>query len=303
MLFYTVYLDQVFLGNMVMNYAILWATAKLSRTKAVKGRLAAGAALGAAYTLTLFIPGNNVLLTAWFKLIASVLIIALTFAPLQPKKFFVCLGVFYLTSFVLGGLILGIIFYIQPFRISSINGTGLIVSKNFWPGLLLGIIAFGVMVKVISSLLKKRIMEKVFKLGLFIKSQGIQVQVSAFLDTGNQLIDPMTKRAVIVVEYGVLKPLLPAEVQVLFEQAGEPDVWHILSALSENPRRSLFSVIPFNSLGNSGGLMVGFRPDEVFFEQRGHLVQIKKAVIAVYHKKIDPGNSYNALLHPRLLEM
>lgn len=303
MLLYTVYLDQVFFGNLVMNYAILWATAKLSRTPAGKGRLAAGAALGAAYALALFIPGYNLLLTVWFKMIASVLIIALTFAPLQLKKFLTCLGIFYLTSFVLGGLIFGIIFYLQSVRISSINGISLIISKNFWYGLLLGVIAFGTMVKVINVLLKKRIVEKVFKLGLFIKSQGIQVRVDAFLDTGNQLTDPMTKRAVIVVEYGVLKPLLPAQVQVLFDEAGEPDVWHILSSLGDSPWRSRFSVIPFFSLGQSSGLMVGFRPDEVFIKHHERLVKIKKVVIAIYHKKIDPGNSYNALLHPRLLEI
>jgi len=303
MLFYTVYLDQVFFGNLVMNYAILWATAKLGRTPAGKGRLAAGAALGAAYTLALFIPGCTLLLTVWFKIIASIMIISLTFAPLQPKKFFTCVCVFYLTSFFLGGLIFGIIFYFQPVRIFNINGASLIISKNFWCGLLLGIIAFCVVVKVINPLLQKRVIEKLFKLVLLIKFRGVQVQADAFLDTGNQLTDPMTKQAVIVVEYDVLKPLLPAEVQVLFDEDGELDVWHVLSSLGENPWRSRFSVIPFYSLGRSDGLMLGFRPDEVTFKHRGRLVQIKKVVIAIYHKKIDPGNSYNALIHPRLLEI
>jgi len=303
MLFYTVYLDQVFFGNLVMNYTILWATAKICRQPAGKGRLVAGATLGAAYTLALFAPGSSLLLTVWFKIIASVMIISLAFTPLQPKKFLTCLCVFYLTSFVLGGLIFGMIFFIQPVRIAGINGINLIISKNFWRGLFLGLIAFGVVVKVINPLLQKRIIEKIFKIVLLIKSQGVQVQVNAFLDTGNQLTDPMTKRAVIVVEYGVLKPLLPAEVQVLFDKAGEPDVWHILGSLGESPWRSRFSVIPFNSLGHSGGLMVGFRPDEVFFIHREQLIQIKKVVIAIYHKKIDPGNSCNALMNPRLLEI
>lgn len=303
MLLYTVYLDQVFFGNLIMNYAILWATAKISRTAAGKVRLIAGAALGAAYTLILFIPGSSLLLTVWFKLIASVLIIALTFAPFRLKEFLICLGTFYLTSFVLGGLVLGLIFYLQPFSLFSVHGAGLVISEKFWYGLLLGAIAFGVAIKTVSHLLEKGIIEKVFRLGIFIQSHGVRVRADAFLDTGNQLTDPLTRRAVIVVEYDVLKPLLPAEVQVYFEQADEPDVWHVLGALGDNPWRSRFSAIPFFSLGRSAGLMVGFRPDEVFFEQEGQPVHINKVIIAIYHKKIDPANAYNALLHPRLLEM
>ena len=52
---FTVYLDQVFLGNMVMNYIILWAAAKISRS-GWKTRLAAGAALRPAMQWLLYYP-------------------------------------------------------------------------------------------------------------------------------------------------------------------------------------------------------------------------------------------------------
>jgi len=300
---YTVYLDQVFIGNLIMNYIILWAAARLSRIPAGAGRLVAGAALGAAYSLVLFILGNSFLLSVWFKMIASLLIVAITFAPIQPQKFLACLGTFYLTSFVLGGLIFGMIFFIQPARISGLNSTGWVNSGYFWPGLLSGIAVFGAAGKGVSALLHRRLFENLFKLVILIKSQGVQVQVDALLDTGNQLKDPVTKQAVIVVEYDVLKPLLPAEVQALFDETREPDVWHILGSLSENSWISRFSVIPFNSLGRTNGLMLGFRPDEVIAVRQQQPVRINKAVIAIYHKKMDPGDSYHALMHPDLLDL
>ncbi|OPY57697.1 MAG: Sporulation factor SpoIIGA [Pelotomaculum sp. PtaU1.Bin035] len=303
MVVFTIYLDQVFIGNLIMNYVILWAAAKLGRTPAGKVRVATGAALGAAYSLALFIPGNDFLFSVWVKTAASVLIIAVTFAPLPIKKFLACLGYFYLTSFVLGGLIFGMVFFIQPGRVSGFNGTGWVVSEYFWPGLLLGLAAFGAVCQAISTLFQRRILENLFKLVLLIKLQGVQVEVDALLDTGNQLEDPMTKRAVIVVEYDVLKPILPGDVRALFERDGEPDVWHILSCLGENPWRSRFSVIPFNSLGLTGGLMVGFRPDEVSVMRQGQPAQVKEVIIAIYHKKMDIHDSYHALMHPRLLEI
>jgi len=301
MVTYTVYLDQVFLGNLIMNYIILWVAARLSRIPAGAGRLAGGATLGAAYSLALFTPGNSFLLSVWFKIVASLLIVIATFAPVQPQKFLACLGSFYLTSFILGGLVFGMIFFIQPVQTYDLGSTRMINSGYFWPGLLSGLAVFGAAGKGVSALLRSRMLENLFKLVILIKSQGVQVQVDALLDTGNQLRDPVTKQAVIVVEYGVLKPLLPVEMQVLFDEMREPDVWHILGSLGENPWRSRFNVIPFNSLGRTNGLMVGFRPDEVIVMHHQRPVRINKAVIAIYHKKMDSGGSYHALMHPDLL--
>jgi stage II sporulation protein GA (sporulation sigma-E factor processing peptidase) len=108
---FTVYLDQVFLGNMVMNYIILWAAAKISRVPVGKTRLAAGAALGAGYAVVALLPGCSLLLTIGFKTAASIIITAATFFPVPLRKFITCLGCFYLTSFVLGGLVFGVIFF------------------------------------------------------------------------------------------------------------------------------------------------------------------------------------------------
>ncbi|MDD3653318.1 MAG: sigma-E processing peptidase SpoIIGA [Desulfotomaculaceae bacterium] len=299
---YTVYLDQVFFGNFIMNYIILWAAARIIRTPAGKGRLVAGSAMGAVYSLALFTP-VNIFMSVWCKIIASLMITAVTFAPLQPKKFLACLGSFYLCSFALGGLIFGMIYFIQPAQIAGLNSSGWADSENFWPGLVLGIVSFGAACKSIAVLMHKRIFENSFKTVILIKLQGVQVQVDAIFDTGNQLIDPMTKQAVIVVEYRVLKPLLPAELQVYYEGPEEPDVWRILSTMGESQWRSRFGVVPFSSLGCAEGLMVGFRPDEVVINRHEHQIRVSRVVIAIHQKRIDPADSYHALMHPQLLNI
>lgn len=299
---YTVYLDQVFLGNMVMNYAILWASSKFSRTPARQGRLVAGAALGAVYALALFVPESAFLLSVWFKIAASVLIIAVAFAPIPCKKFLACLGCFYLASFALGGLTLGMIFFIHSGQITSFNGIGRIVAEHFWPGTFLALFAFWVAGKGFATLLRKGLFEHLFKMALLIISGGEQVRVEALLDTGNQLKDPLTGYPVVVVEYTAIKTLLPAEVQACFEREGGPDVWVVLGSLGENRYASRFSAIPFQSLGRVNGVLVGFRPDQVVIERQGQQVPVGKVMVAIYHKKLDPEGSYRALLSPDLLE-
>ncbi|MFX4261429.1 sigma-E processing peptidase SpoIIGA [Pelotomaculum propionicicum] len=298
---YTVYLDQVFIGNLVMNYAILWAAAKLARIPAKKWRIVAGAALGAFYSLALFMPWKTFLLSVWFKCAASVIIAAAAFAPLKLKSFLVSLGCFYLASFALGGLTLGIIFFTHSGRVVSYNGVGSVVAERFWPGIFLGLIALWVAGKGIACLIKKGSFDRLFRLNLLIRSGGEQVNAEALLDTGNSLKDPMTRHPVIIVEYAVLRPLLPREVQVCFDKEGEPDVWGFLGSLGGNRGASRFSAVPFQSLGNVNGLMVGFRPDEVLIERQGQFVRTGKVVIAIYHKSLDPGGGYNALLSSELL--
>lgn len=298
---YTVYLDQVFFGNLVMNYAILWATAKLSRTPVHKWRLAAGAALGASYSLALFLPESTFLFTVWFKTAASIAISAVSFAPLPVRKFMACLGCFYLMSFALGGLTFGMIFFIHSGQVSSINGINGIIDENFWPGIFLGLAAFWLAGRAVATLFRKGHFDNLFKMVLIIKSGSEQVRVEALLDTGNQLKDPMTGNPVIVAEYPALKPILPLQVQDGFEKGEEPDVWGILGSLGESPRASRFSAIPFQSLGRVNGLMVGFRPDDVVIERFGRQIPAGKVVIAVYNKKLDPEGAYHALLSADLL--
>lgn len=298
---YTVYLDQVFLGNLVMNYAILWSAARLGRAPASKWRLAAGAALGGAYSLALFFPGHNFLMSVWFKTAASVVITAAVFAPLNLKKFLTCLGCFYLTSFTMGGLTLGMIFFTHSGWFKSYSSIGSVIAEHFWSGMFLGFAAFWAAGKGIAAVIKSGYFDNLFQMILLIKAGGNQIRIKAFLDTGNQLKDPMTRHPVVVAEYAALKPLLPEEVRNCFEKEGEPDVWGFLGSLDEKRYASRFTAVPFQSLGNVNGLMLGFRPDEVFIERQGKQVRVGKVVIAVYPKKIDPGGNYHALLSSELL--
>ncbi|TEB17986.1 Sporulation factor SpoIIGA [Pelotomaculum sp. FP] len=300
---YKVYLDQVFLGNLVMNYAILWAAAKLSRVPVHTARLVAGAALGAAYALAVFIPGAGFLQSVWFKTVISAGIVAVAFSPVTVRMFLTCLGCFFLASFTLGGLAIGIIFYLNSGRLSSWDGIGKVIEGNFWPGILLGLIALWAAGRGFAALLKKGKFENLFRIPILINSGGKQVRVEALLDTGNQLKDPLTQSPVVVVEYNSLKSLLPEQVQAGLERDGEADIWNILGSLSEGSLSSRFSAVPFQSLGRANGMMLGFRPDEVVIERQGKLARPGRVVVGIYRNKLDPEGSYHALLGPNVLEL
>jgi stage II sporulation protein GA (sporulation sigma-E factor processing peptidase) len=300
---YTVYIDQVFIGNLVINYVLLWAAAKLSRIPARKGRILTGAALGALYSLIMFMPVSHVLFSVFVKVTASVIIAAVAFIPVAPRKFLICLGCFYLTSFTLGGLIFGSIFFISQDRVLNNQNISSAIAGYFWPGVILGLAGLWGAGKGIAKLFDKKWWENIFKMILCIKYDGKLINIEALLDTGNSLKDPLTQNPVVVVEYHVIKSILPVQVQAFFENnRAEPDVWQILSLLSETRTVSRFSAVPFQSLGCANGLMLGFRPDEVLIEREGRMQRAGKVIIGIYHKRIDPVGVYHALLGPELLE-
>lgn len=299
---YTVYLDQVFLGNLVMNYAILWAASKISRVQATRVRLVCGAALGAVYALAVLAPGYEYLLSLWFKIIISTLMLSITFAPLPPRKFLACLGTFYLASFALGGITLGMIFFIHSGEITSFDGVASVVSRNFWPGVLLGLAAFWVAGRGITSAMNRGVFDNLFKMNITIINGETQIKTEALLDTGNQLHDPMTGCPVIVVEYAVMKPLLPMEIRAIYEQGGEPDVWQILQSLGHGSCAARFSAVPFQSLGRGNGLMLGFRPEEVLIEFQKRQVRAGRLIVGICREKLDARGAYHALLTPNILE-
>ncbi|MEG3070111.1 MAG: sigma-E processing peptidase SpoIIGA [Candidatus Syntrophopropionicum ammoniitolerans] len=94
---------------------------------------------------------------------------------------------------------------------------------------------------------------------------------------------------------------MPEELLLCLEKDGKPDVWEFLGSLTGHHNVTRYSAVPFQSLGNINGLMIGFRPDAVFIDRAGQPVEIEKVVIAICKEQLDPAGGYKALLGAALL--
>src|SRR5690606_10850207 len=89
-----VYLDVVFMENLVMNYLILWATGRFTRSSTWSLRLFLGAMAGAGYVVVLIIfPQIGFYGSIPAKFLLSLLIIAIAFSPKSIGVFFKTLAV------------------------------------------------------------------------------------------------------------------------------------------------------------------------------------------------------------------
>lgn len=301
---YAVYVDQVFMGSLVMNYMILWAAAKLGGVTHNRWRLLGGASLGAFYSLVLFVPAWHGFLAPGYKLMASLLMVAAAFLPRPPVKAIVLLGYFYLATFALGGTVQGVISFLQhKYEGGVMTGVMQAVDAYLWYGILLSMAIFWALGRVVPAQMRKRMMLPLLRSDLAVSFGGQTVRLPALLDTGNSLSDPVTGNPVVIAEYEPLKSILSQRVREAVEKYGPDHGAAVLRELGDEITSGHFRLIPYRSVGRESGWLVAFRPDEVELRQGGHIYRTGRVVVALCGERLDGETPCRALVPPALLDI
>jgi len=294
-----VYGDVLFLENVAMNYMILFSTAKLVRSNYNKLKLLAASALGALYSVFYYLPGYEYLYTWFLKILFSLFIVIVAFTPYKLKELIRLVSMFYIITFVFGGAAFGL-YYI----ISGIKHTykDIFFFQNFPIKLLLLSVTISYFIVryswdyTIHRLRREKIISKAN-----ICLNGKKILVSALVDTGNSLNDPVSKLPVVVVEYSSVKDIIPHELKKIFEENKENNINLIATVLSQSEWLTRFRLIPFKSLGTDNALMIGFKPDEFNIEHNNENQIVKELIIGIYNRRLSGDGEYNALIHPDIL--
>ncbi|NLW08083.1 MAG: sigma-E processing peptidase SpoIIGA [Clostridia bacterium] len=299
-----VYIDIVLAINLVMDYLILWTAARLGQIPTCGWRLLAGAAVGAVSSLTVLIPGLEVWLLTFLKLFFSILILLVAFFPLTVRLFFQALVYFYLAAFVMGGAMLGAICLFGGNLPVAVMSGGLIFSPNLrFTWLLAAGAAALLLARWGTGWIKRNFWEYMLRLPVVISIAGKELALKALVDTGNSLRDPLSQQPVIIVEYSALKSILPVEIVREYSGLKEPDLERVVASLAGSPWATRLRLLPYHSLGESRGLLLGFRPDAVIIVTNEHMLKLKNIVVGLCREQLSPQGNYRALLHPDLLQV
>lgn len=123
------------------------------------------------------------------------------------------------------------------------------------------------------------------------------VETTGLMDTGNSLRDPLSRLPVTVVEASVLADLLPPGVLEAV-QAGWEDLQQLPDAWLSRCR-----LIPFRSVGQSGGMLLAFSPDEFWVRAPAGAAWVQvRGLVGLSGEPLDPGGAYRALLSPELYQ-
>jgi stage II sporulation protein GA (sporulation sigma-E factor processing peptidase) len=295
------YVDILFLENLVMNYLILYVTAKFSRLRVSTLRLFGGAIVGALYVVFIVAqPGMKLYYTVFAKVLLSVFIIAITFSPRKVLAFIKTLVIFYVSTFIFAGAALAFLFFNQEGGFVR-NGIVYVFGQSDWSMIFFSIITVGIIIKIFWEVIQSRISKEKLLIPVKIAFDNRMIDLSALIDTGNSLKDPLTNIPVMVVEFNALQELLPTEIKSIFENSKEDDLNCVTSIISTSKWFSRFRLIPFSSLGKENGMLIGFKPDYIEIGEEEEKKDIKNVIVGIYNRSLSRNEKYKALLGPELV--
>ena len=105
-----------------------------------------------------------------------------------------------------------------------------------------------------------------------------QIRLKAFIDSGNMLTEPISKKPVSIVESACLEN---AEIFMPKEKC---------------------KVIPYHSVGKRNGILMGFEFPEMKIMMQNQDKSLEKVIVAVSEEKLFLNGKYQMILHPKLLE-
>jgi len=281
------YIEYVFAENFLIDFILLFITGKLIKRVIVYKRLMAASLIGAIYVILTAYIGKDFMMYFIVKLSVSVLMIMIAYDTkgiIANIRVILC---FYMTSLIMVGIITAL-YYLTYDRL-TVNA---IVLSFF-----LGYTGLHFFFKEIRA----RIDKSNYMRNVTISMGNLNGTLKAFIDTGNELTDPMTGKPVIVVSIESLRNILDKELYSSILKFYSNKESNYESLLTENSNYNL-KIIRYNTISSKGEMMVVVTPDNIEIKGKFTSIPTADAVIGISPKKISQKEDYDALLFHKILE-
>lgn len=303
-----VYMDLIFLANLLIDGAILSVTARIRHIRPSLWRIGASAVLGASYVTLMMVPSLSFMFTFVVKCLFSVAMIAIAFGFGGLQTFLRNLGTFYLISFAVAGGMFGIHYLMQsPGEVMN----GILVTRSggltyrLQIGFLFVVLTFVPLVwmfKTVFASAKRRREMTQYLAEVRIRIDDYEAVCIGLIDTGNQLYDPLTRTPVMVVEAAQWNEVLPdswlhrirqCEVDQLVAAIGtETFIW-----------QDRLRLIPYRGVNRGTQFMLALKPDKVVIVHNETEIVNRKVLVGLDGGKLCADGSYQAIIHPTLVQM
>ncbi len=294
----TIYIDVVLIENLIMNFIILLATGLILKEEIKVVRLLFSSLLGAIYSVVSYMSILEIYSSMILKIILSIVMIYIAFNPQTMKKMWKDILIFYLTSFVFGGVAFALIYFVRPQEILMKNG--LFLGTYPLKTIILGAIIAFIIIMTAFTVVKSKITKKDMFCEIEIQLNGKNIETTAMIDTGNLLKEPITNTPVIVVEHTLLYDCIPKEILNHLEELLGGDFEEIPENIKEEYRTKL-KFIPFSSLGKQNGMLLGIRADAIKIKGNDKEERKEGIIVGIYNKSLTKRGEYRALMGIELM--
>ncbi len=280
-----IYVDTLFFLNTLVDYLLLLAAARLAGEPLRRWRFALGAALGGLYAVAIFLPGLGFLSHPLCRLASVVLMMLVSYGGsrrlLRQGVLFVAL------TFAFGG---GVV------AIGLMGGTGLSLGKGVFYSaldlkvvLLSAAVCYGVLTLVFQRLARHSATSgELVNIKLYLGENT--ADLTALVDTGNTLTDPVSGQPVVVAEGERLGQLFPQGKRPSLVDLRNPT--GALTRLGTGEWKSRFRLLPYRSVGVDHGLLLAVRVDRMELDGQ----RIGPMLVALSPTSVSDGGGYQALI-------
>lgn len=273
-----VYADVLIVLNLFVNFFILKLTCRLCKENRTFFRIISAAFVGAIFSLYIFLPPTGLITETIFRMVISALIVLLAFGFDSIRSMIRRIAVFFATSFLYAGVMMGVWSVFKPDNLAINNG---VVYLDISPPVL--IVATLVSYLILSLIrffsLKQAYSGERCKLKISCKDKN--VTLTALVDTGHSLTDVLTDRDVIIVE---------RDIAILLADK-LPDI----NEFSDEELPQGFRLIPYSVVGGHG-LLTAFIPDKVELLEKGSQREIYGTMLGVSDEPL--GEDYKGIVSP-----
>lgn len=260
MFYYEVYIDQLFLENLVILVFLFQIWEKLGMVSLSWKGIWINSVMGAAAVCAVIFFRLD-----WGWSILWVITGCLAFKIKRKKKVCSIKETGWLVIVFLGSAA----FYCGIFQ--------LIFSIWKPPVLLAAVLAY-MALEILIEKQKKQMVLGEYRIRVWLEDQGERWELTGLIDTGNHLTEPLSGRPVSIL-YWEMAEQLPRFQKILEEENG-------------------YLYIPFHSVGKEHGWMRGMVIDALRMEYRGEVVRICHPVVAVSREHLSGRDEYQMILHP-----
>ncbi|MBE5949279.1 MAG: hypothetical protein E7261_09660 [Lachnospiraceae bacterium] len=294
---YEIYLDVVFLINLMFEFVVLRLTGSIVRRKSTLFRCFLAAFTGSTLLCVMLVLHSAGMIRSPLTVMAVCDFLMTVIAFYRKKeKIYKILGmmvVSYIVSFLIGGILNAVYGYTVVGYYWNTLGSAVENKAVSWYFVCLGALICFILGKTVLFLLKKMKDTKSIYWEVTLCMGDSEKKVTALADTGNHLVEPISGKPVHVVEIGVISDIMKAEFTDAVKNFYDKNIMD----------RGLYQgngirMIPFRAVGTPNEkLLVGISIDRMKFKNHTIDYETEKPYVALYDGVLAHDGSYHMLLH------
>ncbi|MBQ7841494.1 MAG: sigma-E processing peptidase SpoIIGA [Lachnospiraceae bacterium] len=265
-MYYELYLDRMFLLHFPLHFLLLYLTNSMMESTVKIRRLLFVSAVQTCFYLAVFaLPaGPKFWPGKWLLFSVGTLFCLWVSFHFSAVEELIYAGFRYIAAAIyLGGALTAV-------------RAGNAAADNTVAGILVTAVAAAA--AVVGFLNKSRKKSRIPLWKVTVKNGGRTLEVTALMDSGNSLYDPISQKPVCIVTGEVADAL----------------------KLFEKPER--FRAIPYHTVGEKQGVLMAAAADQMYLQKGEQKLFRKQVILAVSRQPLSGAGQYQMLLHPAILE-